>query len=473
MKTLEGLYDVHDVAALLHVHENTVYEWKTSGKLPSVSINGRVRFKPKTIEEFIEAGTIRVIDPAALTARVVIDLDNFDRLHLRSASKGGSAVNNQTRRSWNYGFGSVHLRKTKEGKDRWSIHCKDGRKRVREVVKDAQTRGEALVALQRRVAESFNGRFNPTRRVEPMRFARLAELYLDEHAKATKKSWRTDFYALKSHLTPYFGNLRLEDITPLVVEKYRTKRLRAVSESSTNREMALLKVMFNLAIDWGFASENPLRKVKMFSEKDNLKERVLTEEEETRLRAASAPHLRLIITGLLATGARISELMALRRSAVDLERRTILLTKTKSGRNRVIPINAQLHEVLTALKARSKGERVFAGPEGEPVASVRRAFVSACRRAGLKGVRMHDLRHTFATRLVRRGVDIITVRDLLGHSSVKLTERYTHSNEEQKREAVRRLEPETAKKAEDLSRLCHAEKTEGVQTPATLPLSVN
>ena len=470
----EALLDVKEVSGLLHVHPKTIYEWKTSGKLPSVMVNGRVRFEKNEINEFLEHGRSRFADPSPFSAKVVIDLDNFDRLHLRSSSKGGSAVGKNARRRFNYGFGSIFLRKTKEGRDRWSIDYRNSRgQRVREVVKDVQTRGEALVALQSRVAESFNGRFNPVRKAEPMRFARFAETYIEDYAKASKKSWRCDFYALKSLLTPHFGGMRLEDISPLEVEKYRAVRLRSVSKSSTNREMALLKVMFNLAIDWGFVSENPLRKVKMFSEKDNLKERVLTEDEEARLLAASAPHLRPVITGLLTTGARRSELMALRWISIDLERGTILLTKTKAGRNRVIPINAELHEVLTALKAKSKSEYVFTGPEGQPVKSIRGAFVSACRRAGVKGLRLHDLRHTFATRLIRRGVDIITVQSLLGHSSVTTTQRYTHTGEAEKREAVRRLEPRASESAADLARHGHTAETEGAEPPANQLFSVN
>jgi excisionase family DNA binding protein len=464
----EALLDVKEVSGLLHIHPKTVYDWKTSNKLPSVTVNGRVRFDRKQIDEFLERRRVRFIDPEALLQKVSLPLDTYDRLHL----KGGSVVGKKSRR-WNYGFGSIFLRKTKEGRDRWSIDYQNKGKRVREVVGDAQTRGEALVALQLRAGESFNGRFNPVRKSEPMRFARFAETYLEDYAKANKKSWRCDFYALKSLLAPYFGGMRLEDISPLEVEKYRTSRLRSVSKSSTNREMALLKVMFNLAIDWGLVSENPLRKVKMFSEKDNLKERVLTEDEEARLLAASAPHLRPIITGLLTTGARRSELMALRWISVDFERGTILLTKTKAGRNRVIPINAELHGILTALKAGSKNEYVFTGPEGRPAKSVRGAFVSACRRAGLKGLRLHDLRHTFATRLIRRGVDIITVQSLLGHSSVTTTQRYTHTGEAEKREAVRRLEPKASETAEGLARVWHTDEKEIVRPPASHLFSVN
>jgi len=467
----EALLDVKEVSGILSVHPKTLYEWSRTGRVPSVTVNGRVRFEQKQIDEFLERRRTCFVDPSALLKKVNLPLDAYDRLHLKG---GHGALNEKTRRRWNYGFGSIFLRKTKEGIDRWSIDYRNSRgKRVREVVKDAQTRGEALVALQLRAQDSFNGRFNPVRKAEPMRFARFAEIYLDDYAKTNKKSWRCDFYALKSLLTPYFGRMRLEDISPLEVEKYRAVRLRSVSKSSTNREMALLKVMFNLAIDWGFVSENPLRKVKMFSEKDNLKERILREDEETRLLANSAPHLRPVITGLLMTGARLRELMALRWESVDFERGTILLTKTKAGRNRIIPINAELHELLRILKTKSKSEYVFTGPEGKPVKSICGAFVSACRRAGLKGLRLHDLRHTFATRLIRRGVDIITVQSLLGHSSVTTTQRYTHTGEAEKREAVRRLEPKTCESAADLARVGHTAETEGAEPPANQIFSVN
>ena len=468
----EALLDVNEVSAYLRVHPKTVYEWRRAGRLPSLTINGRVRFEPAEVDRFVSNGQPQFIDPQVLSTKVIINLDYFDRVYLRLSPKGGkSAVDKNTRRRWNYGFGSIYLRKTKEGLDRWAIDYLDRGKRIREVIRDAQTREDALVALQARVAESFSRRLTPFSKAETISFARFAATYLDDYSKATKRGWVSDASRLKANLIPFFGGMRLQDITPLAIEKYRTNRLRSVSKPSINRELALLKSMFNRAIDWGHATENPVRKVKMFSELDNLKERILSEDEETRLLAAAAPHLRTMIVGLLMTGARWGELNSLRWSAVDLERGTVLLTKTKSGRNRIIPINDRLRELLVALKAGSKCDRVFTGPKGRPIDCARSAFEGACRRAGLSGLRLHDLRHTFATRLVRRGVDIITVQSLLGHSSVTTTERYTHSGEEQKREAVRRLEWDQPK--EDLSRECHAEKAEAPNGPVNLTFSVN
>lgn len=471
----EALLDVKEVSGLLHVHPKTIYEWKTSCKLPFVSVNGRIRFEQKQIDEFLERCRARFADPSPLSAKVIIDLDNFDRLHLRSSSKGGkSAVGKNARRRFNYGFGSIYLRKTKEGRDRWSIDYRNNRgKRVREVVKDVQTRGEALVALQSRVAESFNGRFNPVRKAEPMRFVRFADIYLEDYAKANKKSWVCDSYALKAHLVPYFGGLKLEEITPLMIEQYKTARRKSVRESSTNREIALLKVMFNLAMAWGFASENPVLKVKMYSEKGNIKERVLTDEEEARLLAAAAPHLRPIILGLLNTGARRNELLTLTWDRVDLERRTVRLVRLKAGQNPVMPLNERAHEVLTALKVKAKSDCVFTGPKGQRLTTIRHSFENACRRAGLKGLRLHDLRHSFATRLIRRGVDIVTVQSLLGHVSVVMTQRYTHTNEDQRRDAVARLELPRAEMPGTLSRDGHTERPAEIRPPVNQAYSVH
>ena len=150
-----------------------------------MKVNGRVRFEARDVDEFIENRKRRFFDPEALIQKVSLPLDAYDKLHLKG---GSSAVNNQKRRSWNYGFGSVYLRKTKEGKGRWSIHYwKDGR-RVREVVRDAQTRGEAVAALQRKIAESFNGTHAPERTAGHLTFNEFADRFINEYAKSAKKS---------------------------------------------------------------------------------------------------------------------------------------------------------------------------------------------------------------------------------------------------------------------------------------------
>jgi excisionase family DNA binding protein len=470
---MSRLLTVREVGALLGIHSKTVYRWTKNGRLPCAHVGDLLRFPEKEVRRYLEERTRVITDPAMLylQTKIVLDLAAFDRLHLKP--KGGQSAVGKSQRRWRYAFGTIFLRRTKRG-ERYCVDYRDHRgQRVREVIKHAQTRAEALAVLQEKVTASFNARYNPLRRRESPTFNRLAEMYLEDYAKANKKSWKCDFYALEAHLKPWFGAMRLEEITPQFVEQYRSERLKSVRKSSTNRETALLRRMFNLAIDWGLASLNPILKVRTFPEKDNLKQRVLSEDEEARLLATAAPHLRAVIVGLLNTGARRNELLTLRWSEVDLERGTILLTRTKGGTNRTIPMNGRLMDLLTGLKANSKSSYVFMGPKGERIRTIRRAFQNACRRAGLMGLRIHDLRHTFASRLIATGTDVITVKELLGHHSVVVTERYTHGEDGRRRAAVERLMLKPAEIQENVAPIWHAEKG-SINKQAVSPLfSVN
>jgi excisionase family DNA binding protein len=174
---MDPLLTAREVATILKVHPNTVYEKARKADIPSVRTSrSRIRFKEREIKEWIDKRSRKALPHANQLREFHLDLEDYDRIFLKG---GKSAVKERTRRRWNYGFGSIILRKTTEGRDRWSIDYRNRGKRIREVVRDAQTRGEALVALQHRVAESFNGRFNPARKAQPMRFSRLAEIYVN------------------------------------------------------------------------------------------------------------------------------------------------------------------------------------------------------------------------------------------------------------------------------------------------------
>jgi integrase len=237
-----------------------------------------------------------------------------------------------------------------------------------------------------------------------------------------------------------------------------------VTKTTVNRGLQILKRMFNLASDWGYASENPVTKVRLFSEKGNKKERILAAEEERALMESCSEHLRPIVITALNSGMRRGEILKLRWATVDFDKRIVRVEETKSGEPRKVDMNAVLFELLRWQRILNPaGEYVFMNPDtGKPYVEVGKAFRAACRRAGIKGLRFHDLRHTFASRLIEAGANIITVRDLLGHSSVKLTERYTHSNGEQKRRAVELL---VERSPEIPSQICH-KKPETENAPA-------
>jgi integrase len=270
-------------------------------------------------------------------------------------------------------------------------------------------------------------------------FEEFGKRYM-EHAKANKRSWLRDEQML-GNLQKFFGSERqLTDITPVEIEGYKLQRRGSVSGSTVNRELALLKRMFNLAITWDlFLELNPVRKVKFFRE-FNTGLRVLSPEEEERLLQNAAPYVQDVIRFALNTGLRIGEVFSLRWSQVDWENKILNVFAPKTEKMREIPVNAETLKVLQAWRLGMKNEFVFYNPEtGKPFVDLKAGLALACRKAGISGVSWHTLRHTFASRLVDRGVDIVTVKELLGHSSITVTMRYTHTNLENKRAAVEKL----------------------------------
>jgi integrase len=198
-----------------------------------------------------------------------------------------------------------------------------------------------------------------------------------------------------------------------------------------------------LAVRWGKLRENPIGKVKRLHEENHL-ERILSPEEQARfLRAANEP-LRTILMVALHTGMRRGEILTLPWSCVDFERALITVVNPKNGRSRKIPVNEILAQTLRRRKPDTDGAIfVFADPEtGQPWGSVKTAFRASLRRAGIAGFRFHDMRHTFATRLVDQGVDLLTVKELLGHASITMTMRYAHPSQKNMRRAVELLSPD-------------------------------
>jgi integrase len=297
-------------------------------------------------------------------------------------------------------------------------------------------RADAEALLNIRKSEILRGVYKRPVRITVGEFGRR---YM-EYAKANKRSWLRDEQMLK-HLEEFFGTERqLAEITAADIEGFKLRRKAKVSGSTVNRELALLKRMFNLAISWDlFLDLNPFRKVKFFREV-NFGLRVVTPEEEEKLLRHASPYVQDIIRFALNTGLRIGEIFGLQWANVDLERDILNVFAPKTQKSRAVPINGEARKVLEYWALGRRNEFVFYNPEtGAPFVDLKAGFGLACRKSGIEGVTWHTLRHTFASRLVGRGVDIVTVQQLLGHSTITVTMRYTHTNLDSKREAVARL----------------------------------
>ncbi len=376
---------------------------------------------------------------------------------IEKAKGGNSELAKKRPACFNYGFGRVYVRTYRSGRSCWTIDfCDENGKRVQEALPRAQSREEAALALRKKVSEAFDRKYGIERRRQTIGFTTFSEIYLQDCSMTTKKSWKTDTSMLKV-MRKFFKDTELRSITPLMIEKFRKSRLKAGNtKSTTNRYLALVKRMFNVAIQENYAEENPVHKVKLYSEKDNLRERILTEDEERKLMENCSDTLRPILIVALNTGMRRAEILNLTWSQVDVENRRIRIKKTKSGKVRFIPVNDTLFRELNTLRKKN-GQSLylfFNSETGKPYLDMKKGFKAACRRAEIQGLRFHDLRHTFATRLVEKGADIETVRDLLGHHSITVTQRYTHSNDDRKRAAVELLSCDVCVTHGRINQLC-------------------
>lgn len=267
-------------------------------------------------------------------------------------------------------------------------------------------------------------------------FSDLVQEYLNLHASQRKS---LKFYeATTTILERHFGSRLLSSIGPRDVQEFIAERRQTVKTSTANRSLVVLKHMLRLAVEWGYLASSPATGFKLERE-ENRREFFLTPEQWEALGAELPSWLRPLVLAALHTGARRSELVNLEWEDVDFRRKLIRFRRTKNNEDRVVAMSETLAGELRGMKSRIKGGRVFRGFRGAPLKanSFRGAFESAVSRAGLKGFRFHDLRHSAASFMVQAGIPLNTVREVLGHKSITMTLRYAHLAPEHQRDAVR------------------------------------
>lgn len=360
---------------------------------------------------------------------------------------------------------AVYLRGSCERRHRHSGQCMTyyydftiRRMRYKKAVPEARTQAEAEQAEVAAKREVFEGRYG--RPAGGRDFADFVERVYKPWARDNKRSWANEEYCLPA-ITDYFKGRSFSRFSPLLVEKFkkhlREQRLKCrlrhphegdcreggpLSPRYVNYHLEILFRVFSLAVEHGELStdDNPCRKVKKLK-LSNRRERYLTDEEEPLLMAQAVEpraHLRDLIIVAVGTGMRLGDQLGLLKRKVDLQRNLIHVPNSKTGRDYQVPMNEEVREVMARLvRENPESEYVFTNPEtGRPYAGVRRAFKTACRLAGIDGLRWHDLRHTFGTRLGEAGYSEATIAELMGHASGETTRRYTHGTERSKREAV-------------------------------------
>ncbi len=321
---------------------------------------------------------------------------------------------------------------------------------VHESIPGARTQAQAERAENKRREEIYEGKYNPVKKL----FSEFVDETFLPWSTANKRSHREDEQRSVT-LKGFFGEKHLRDIKPMMIEKFKRERLatptkhdteerpRPRSPASVNRDLACLSKILSMAFDNELVDSNPMRRVRLLKESGS-RERFITAEEEVKLFAkltGRRDHIRSVVTVALNTGMRRGEILDLQWEHVNFIARTIFIAKSKTGKTRTIPMNDIVFVELKALK-QDAGTRDFVfsvSKTGVNIDSIKTGWRNACAAAGLVGLRFHDTRHTFATRLRANGVHEWDIRDLLGHTTTRMTSVYTHQTPANLRHAVTTL----------------------------------
>jgi integrase len=310
-------------------------------------------------------------------------------------------------------------------------------KRVRECVGPI-SKSAALKILAKKKFEVEEGLYLGKK--SEMAFSKMMDEFLNLYSKANNKETSYKRYVVSSkQLLKFFGKKTISQVSIKSIEEYKVLRSRYVKPASVNRELALLRAMFNKAIEWGYVRENPVSKVKKYREPERI--RYLSQAELKRLFDVllkpnkKAPHIKPIVILALYTGMRRGEILNLRWTQIDFDNRMILLETSKSGKRRTIELCDTAYNALAFLP--KKGRYVFQNKlTGKPITDIKNAFHAIIKKTKIEDFRFHDLRHTFASYLTMRGENTFTIQQLLGHSTLEMAKRYSHLNRDKERVAM-------------------------------------
>ena len=253
------------------------------------------------------------------------------------------------------------------------------------------------------------------------------------YAQQTKRSAHDDESKFRLHLVPKFGRLRLCDVTARDIQLHHAAIKQSLSAASANRHLALLSATFRKALEWGRVDRNPVAGIKAFKE-NNQTQTFLAPDAIARLFNAMAadPNQTAVaaLKLLLLTGVRREEALQAEWQHVDLATGQWWLPTTKAGRGRYVTLNDEAKSLLAEQPSSGNSPFVFPGRFGDkPLNNARKTFERVLAAAGLPHVRIHDLRHSFASLAVNSGASLYEVQHLLGHASSSVTQRYAHLND--------------------------------------------
>jgi integrase len=336
----------------------------------------------------------------------------------------------------NPGQGTYYVRyKDKNGK---TCHQKLGRTCVLDV---AAARQKAKALKAEIAANAYDPRAVAKAQKEVLTFSDFFQKHYLPHAKSHKRSWPRDEELFRLRIQAEFGNKRLNQITRHQIQSFHTSVLdTGLSPASADHHVKLLKHALNLAIDWGMLTEkNPAIRVPLFNAPNQVEHYLDDDQLEnllTVLRTDENRTVCLIALFLLSTGCRLNEALSAQWAQVDKENRVWRITAndSKSKKMRSIPLNDSAIDVLGQLDTEGQFDHLFVNRTyrkenenyGKPYTTIMKVWSRLRTKAGLPHLRLHDLRHQYASFLVNSGRTLYEVQQILGHSDPKVTMRYSH-----------------------------------------------
>jgi integrase len=322
-----------------------------------------------------------------------------------------------------------------------------------EIVHDGKRYYKSLKVKNKTIAKEEEAKFRTAvvtgkwdkeqeRKKKDVKFCDALEEYLEKESVNLKSHERNECSA--KHLRRFFGNKTLSRILPDTVTDYKQKRKEEITKkrkgkeggsfATVNRELALLKRLYNwYSQQKRLNLENPVKGIAYFKEIE--RDRIMTEAEEELFftKGNPQPHLAKIVYLALNTGMRKGEILNLKKSDVVLGdiRGFISLRDTKNGDNRKVPLTNELTDFFKqVINDVSYSEFIFSGVNGKPLTDISGSWENTCKRAGIENLRIHDLRHTYCTRMSHEGINPFTTMQIVGHKDTKTARRYNNPTEE-------------------------------------------
>lgn len=262
------------------------------------------------------------------------------------------------------------------------------------------------------------------------------------YIKPRKRSYDRDEEMIRLRIDPRFGSLKMTQVTRKMVQQFHTDLLaQGLKPATADHYLKLMRQSWNLAVEWGMLESSPLTKLALFNP-DNRVENLLTDDQleklVTVLRTDANRAVCHVCLFLLSTGCRLNEALAATWDQVDVENRVwrIPAQNSKSKRVRSVPLNDSALDVLAQVGTQGNSEYLFLSKHDERFQRIHKQWHRIRKLAGLEFLRLHDLRHGFASFLVNSGRTLYEVQQILGHSDPKVTMRYSHLSSKALQEAA-------------------------------------